>query len=252
MKKLKSLINIKNLFFAFCLFASGTMIYNQVNKLTKSSTNVNLNNSMNVEISMEENDKVSNDNERVKNENKALDNEEIATYSSDYSSFQDMIFNISAIENTSQFLNEIYANASSQSIKNEEGPFWFLRGMTTLGISNLIEDTFNAVEKDDVNINDSNEDGSIIVYIDETRIHILNSYQFTESQMSDILDYIMESDYYKDLGYSRSKDSYLKEWKAHNFIHSLVPYGDVGERTANVDLNINETEDEFSWAYLFF
>ena len=62
----------------------------------------------------------------------------------------------------------------------------------------------------------------------------------------------MADDSYIEFGYYRTKESYMKEWRAHNFMHALIPFGSIGERTASVDLNYNEEDDDFSWAYGFF
>ncbi len=62
----------------------------------------------------------------------------------------------------------------------------------------------------------------------------------------------MTDDAYKEYGYYRTKESYMREWRAHNFIHSFIPFGIIGERTASVDLDYNEEDDGFSWAYQYF
>ena len=59
-------------------------------------------------------------------------------------------------------------------------------------------------------------------------------------------------DSYIEFGYYRTKESYMKEWRAHNFVHALIPFGSIGERTASVDLNHDEEDDDFSWIYGFF
>ena len=108
------------------------------------------------------------------------------------------------------------------------------------------------IDSSDVSINGKNKEGSIIVTINANTIHIVDSYRFGDNEKSQILDIIMADDTYIEFGYYRTKESYMKEWRAHNFMHALIPFGSFGEKTASVDLNYNEEDDEFSWAYDFF
>lgn len=98
------------------------------------------------------------------------------------------------------------------------------------------EDTFDPREKQN-----SELDSKTIVDIEKLNITITNSYQFNSKQMNDILDYIMNKDYFKILaaaGFTRSKESLLREWKAHNYMYKK---GIRIERSKSVDLNQNES-----------
>lgn len=98
------------------------------------------------------------------------------------------------------------------------------------------EDTFDPRLKQN-----SELDSQTIVNIEKLNITITNSYQFNSKQMSDILDYIMNKNYFKILtaaGFTRSKTSLLREWKAHNYMYQK---GIQINRTKDVDLNENES-----------
>lgn len=107
------------------------------------------------------------------------------------------------------------------------------------------------IKDSDVNINNMNN-GDIIVVIDENSIEIVDSYLFGDEEKSQILDIIMESNEYKEYGYKRTKNSYMREWRAHNFVHAFIPFGEIGNKTKNVNLNREEEKDSHSWAYKFF
>ena len=58
--------------------------------------------------------------------------------------------------------------------------------------------------------------------------------------MREILQLIHESvgyNYLKTAGYTRTFESELREWKAHNFLYKI---GYKRERTGSVDINQNE------------
>ena len=98
------------------------------------------------------------------------------------------------------------------------------------------EDTFDPRLKQN-----SELDSQTIVNIEKLNITITNSYQFNSKEMSDILDYIMNKDYFKILaaaGFTRSKISLLREWKAHNYMYQK---GIEINRTKDVDFNQNES-----------
>lgn len=100
------------------------------------------------------------------------------------------------------------------------------------------EDTFDPRIGDHQN---SEIDSKTIINIENLNIHISNSYQFNSKEMNKILDYIMNKEYFKILaaaGFTRTKKSMLKEWKAHNLLYNL---GYKKERTGSVDLNQNES-----------
>lgn len=82
----------------------------------------------------------------------------------------------------------------------------------------------------------------VIINIDHLNIHITNSYQVKSGkEMEQIIDMIMNKSYYQQLtaaGFTRSKGSLLREWKAHNLLYN---WGYEKERTGSVDLNQNES-----------
>ena len=45
-----------------------------------------------------------------------------------------------------------------------------------------------------------------------------------EEEKSIILDSIMNSDVYQSYGYYLIKESYMREWRAHNFIHKFIDF----------------------------
>jgi hypothetical protein len=98
------------------------------------------------------------------------------------------------------------------------------------------EDTFDPREKPN-----SELDSQTIVDIEKLNITITNSYHFNSKQMNDILDYIMNKDYFRMLaaaGFTRSKESLLREWKAHNILYR---WGYEKERTGSVDFSQYES-----------
>ena len=90
------------------------------------------------------------------------------------------------------------------------------------------------------------------VVVDENSIEIVDSYLFGDEEKSQILDIIMESNEYKEYGYKRTKNSYMREWRVHNFVHAFIPFGEIGNKTKNVNLNREEEKNSHSWAYKFF
>jgi hypothetical protein len=73
-------------------------------------------------------------------------------------------------------------------------------------------------------------------------IHIKDSYKITKIvEMKIILDDILMSEEYQKLvaaGYTLTKETMLREWRAHNFLY-LYEY--KRNRTGSVDLNQNES-----------
>lgn len=66
-------------------------------------------------------------------------------------------------------------------------------------------------------------------------IHICNSYKIKNDKIKKLfLKQIMRDPLFKQAKRTRSLDSYLKEWKAHNYLYKL---GIEKERTAHVDLD---------------
>ena len=81
----------------------------------------------------------------------------------------------------------------------------------------------------------------VTINVEALNIHITNSYQVTNSKdIEQIIDMIMNKSCYKYLaaaGYTRTKESLIREWKAHNVLYR---WGVAKERTGSVDLNQNE------------
>ena len=82
----------------------------------------------------------------------------------------------------------------------------------------------------------------VIMDVEGQNIHIHNSYQVTKTEdMKMILDTIMGKSFYAkmtDAGFSRSKGSMLREWKAHNVLYK---WNYEVNRTKSVDLDENES-----------
>ena len=82
----------------------------------------------------------------------------------------------------------------------------------------------------------------VIMDVEGQNIHIHNSYQVTKtSDMTMILETIMGKSFYAKMteaGFNRSKSSMLREWKAHNVLHS---WNYEVDRTKSVDLDENES-----------
>ena len=109
------------------------------------------------------------------------------------------------------------------------------------------------ITADDLNINGNNPNGKIKVKIDNDYIKIYDSYKYENKEdMKKILEIIMSTEYYQDYGFSRSLNSYLSEWNAHNFAYSVYKKGDWGEQTRSVDLNKNLRDDAFWYLYWLF
>lgn len=87
----------------------------------------------------------------------------------------------------------------------------------------------------EVKINDIN----ITVSFLKGNIYIKDSYQIKNDRDKEyLLDTIINSNEYIMGNYSRTKTSYLREWKAHN---TLYEWGVSPERTGSVDLNNDES-----------
>lgn len=87
----------------------------------------------------------------------------------------------------------------------------------------------------EVKINDTN----ITVSFFKGNILIENSYQIkNDKDKEQLLDAVINSNEYITGNYSRTKTSYLREWKAHN---TLYEWGISPERTGSVDLNDDES-----------
>lgn len=84
----------------------------------------------------------------------------------------------------------------------------------------------------------SNGKYDLKVRYDSTNVHIYDSCLVASSDMADWVHRIKELGELSGYKYLRSEKSWVREWKAHNFLFEL----DVErERTHDVDLNNNET-----------
>ncbi len=95
------------------------------------------------------------------------------------------------------------------------------------------------ITSEDININGNNPDGSINVKITTGNIHIDNSYRITnEKDQEKVIEIIMASELYTQYGFYRSKDSYLSEWRAHNWLYDILPeWTGYKDNAQHVDLN---------------
>ena len=77
---------------------------------------------------------------------------------------------------------------------------------------------------------------------DNLNIHIEDSWQVVNSmELEEIVDRIVESDYFRKMavaGYTRTKESLIREWKAHNVLYR---WGYEKERTGSTDLDQHES-----------
>ena len=82
----------------------------------------------------------------------------------------------------------------------------------------------------------------VIMDVEGQNIHIHNSYQVTKTEdMEMILSTIMGKSFYSKMeaaGFSRSKESMLREWKAHNVLYN---WNYQPNRTRSVDLDEKES-----------
>ena len=87
-------------------------------------------------------------------------------------------------------------------------------------------------------------------------IHIQDSYQMTNAEYLKVaINDILGSVYFEKLtaaGYTRTKESLIREWKAHNVLYR---WGIAKERTGSVDMSQNESRFRrfcyffLSWLY---
>lgn len=88
------------------------------------------------------------------------------------------------------------------------------------------------------------DEGSVkvTVNIESLNIQIKDSYKVRKaSNIKAVMDLIFQSNAYEKLaaaGYTRTKESLIREWKAHTVLYR---WGFEKERTGTVDLNQHET-----------
>lgn len=80
----------------------------------------------------------------------------------------------------------------------------------------------------------------ISVSFNQSNIHISDSYKLIKrTHMKDCLNIIRYASVNRGIFYSRSLNSWIREWKAHNILYKLGIYK---ERTSSVDLNEKESK----------
>lgn len=79
------------------------------------------------------------------------------------------------------------------------------------------------------------QDKRVIITFSQNNIQIKDSYLITNDKHKEyIIDTILNSKEFAERKYTRSKKSYLREWKAHNFLYKL---GIQKQRTKDVDFS---------------
>ena len=80
------------------------------------------------------------------------------------------------------------------------------------------------LKEEDININGTSS-GKVKIKITENNIEIESSYRYGHEDMVFILNTIKNHELYKKYNYNRDIESYLAEWKAHNFAYYVMPFG---------------------------
>ncbi len=97
------------------------------------------------------------------------------------------------------------------------------------------------ITEDDLNIDNNNPKGHIEIEIKADHIRIYDSYKIANVEdMEAIMRIIMAHPSYRNYGFNRSMDSYIREWKAHNRAYSIWP----SEQAKHVDMEI-----QLNWDY---
>ena len=90
---------------------------------------------------------------------------------------------------------------------------------------------------------------AISYYNNKDNLGIVDSYMFNKIDMRPILTLIREQIAYEEgIIYTRTTDSWVQEWAAHNVLYNL---GIAPERTRTVDLSENESRFKL-FCYRFF
>ena len=174
------------------------------------------------------------------------------------------------INNIKTFNLYAYCNNDPINYADPEGTFGFLSALIVVGIVALgavlavtiirnsipetIEDDYVSPYTDeDLMISESNlskvKTDQIRVQISDSAIRIYDSYKINdEKDMINILEIIMKNELYAKYNYYRTRESYIKEWKAHNFAYFLTKI----KNAKDVDLNKNLEDDGWAWIYDFF
>ena len=83
------------------------------------------------------------------------------------------------------------------------------------------------------------ENNLIRVQYSNSNIHIFDSYKIKRKQdMEKILSIIQCASFNRGIFYSRSQNSWIREWKAHNILYKL---GIKKASTQHIDLSENES-----------
>ena len=80
--------------------------------------------------------------------------------------------------------------------------------------------------------------GNLKVRYSRTNVHVNDSFMVTSKDIEFWVAYIIVQGAKNGFVYSRSADSWIREWKAHNLLFKL---GIEPARTRDVDLNEDET-----------
>ena len=135
-----------------------------------------------------------------------------------------------------------------------------LAGFLVVTLSGCSSDTEvdKSITEDDINMYEDDKgspvEGKLNVKFspngDNPSFQIENSYQITdEDQQRQILEYIVESEYYSYDTYGRTVDSMLIEWAAHNEIYGYVRHDRV--RHTDFDRNSEGWQREDYWDYFW-
>ncbi|MBE6747808.1 MAG: DNRLRE domain-containing protein [Ruminococcaceae bacterium] len=134
----------------------------------------------------------------------------------------------------------------------------FVSSVSIVGIVHVEQQRQKANEKynsETVNVyvpgEGSKKDDSVNVCIDKNHpsgmrdsldpnIRIYDSLDITNRyEQEAIIDVIMSSPHYDNTVFTRTKESYVKEWRAHNAYDFVIPW-DISEHTGEVDLNFDD------------
>lgn len=125
----------------------------------------------------------------------------------------------------------------------------------------LYQKATKTYDKNTVSINNNIPCPNVEVTIDPLRpdkedpskinpnIHIEDSYLITKkADQTAVLKVIMESPEFDRAVFTRSLESYRREWKGHNTAHTFIPF--KRENTKDVDLNEYPYKEDGLWPWL--
>ena len=124
-----------------------------------------------------------------------------------------------------------------------------------------MESAKNKYNESTVRINNQNPDAPIQVTIDAKHPDRIDSkkvnpnFSVTDShkiknkyEMEAILNVVISSPEYDPTVFTRSKSSYIAEWRGHNALYTIDIFGLFRSRTGGVDFNENPYPEDFLWA----